>query len=681
MKDEARTKKQLIQELIELRASAAASKSAAAELKRLQESNEMFWQAFLLSAIPMGVATIEEGVFVNVNEALAKIMGLSREQIIGSTSIGIGLITAEQRAGLVSEFLRKGCVENLELPMRVKGGELRHGLFNSSRIVIGGRDYLLTTVTDITRQKMTEEALRLSEAKYAAIFRLSPIIISLSTLADGRYVEANDLWFETAEFSREEVIGHTAAEINLWFNPEDRRNMMQTIREQGVIRNQEYRFWTKSGKTNTLLFTAGIIHISGVPHIISLALNITERIKLEAQRRQAQEEQHRLERRLQRAEKMEALGTLAGGVAHDLNNVLGVLVGYSELLAERLPLESLEKRYADNILASGIRGAAIIQDLLTLARRGVTTSEVVNLNEIIIDYLKTPEFQQMKSRHPDVKMITDLEEGLLNIKGSPVHLGKTIMNLLLNAVEAMAGGGEVTLQTENRYLDRPIRGYDEIREGDYVVLTISDNGQGIAPRDIGKIFEPFYTKKVMGKSGTGLGLAVVWGAVKDHEGYIDVESQEGRGSVFTLYFPVTRATSEAVEKGGSPDDCMGHGESILVVDDVQEQRELAVNMLGRLGYRVDAVAGGEEAMAYLADKKVDLIVLDMIMEPGMDGLETYRRILERHPGQRAVIVSGFSETDRVRKTQELGAGAFVRKPYILEKIGQAVQRALAPRED
>ncbi len=387
-------------------------------------------------------------------------------------------------------------------------------------------------------------------------------------------------------------------------------------------------------------------------------------------------ERKKLAERLSRAEKMEAVGTLAGGVAHDLNNVLGVLVGFSELLVEKLPQDSSLQKYADNILQSSIRGAAIIQDLLTLARRGVNVSEVVNLNKIVSDYLRTPELEKLKFYHPGLKISTVLEDGLLNVKGSPIHLGKTIMNLVSNAAESLSVQGEVTIRTENRYLDQPIKGYDEMKEGDYVVLTVSDTGTGISANDLGKIFEPFYTKKVMGKSGTGLGLAVVWGTVKDHNGYIDVQSEENKGTTFNLYFPVTREEMGKAEKAISPDSYMSNGESILIVDDVKEQRDLAISMLGRLGYQVEAVAGGEEAIEYLKNKKADLVVLDMIMEPGIDGLETYRRILKINPGQMAIIVSGFSETARIRKTQEMGAGDFVRKPYVMEKIGLAVRKEL-----
>ncbi len=189
---------------------------------------------------------------------------------------------------------------------------------------------------------------------------------------------------------------------------------------------------------------------------------------------------------------------------------------------------------------SGKKAAAVVQDLLTLTRRGVIVEEIVNLNAIISAYLESPEYKQMLSFHPDVWVTTALAKDLLNIAGSEIHLSKTVMNLITNAAEAMPNGGRLHIATSNDYLDQPLRGYDEIKEGDYVVLTVSDNGLGISPDDLDKIFEPFFTKKLMGRSGTGLGMAVAWGTVKDHNGYIDVSSIENEGSKFTLYFPVTR---------------------------------------------------------------------------------------------------------------------------------------------
>jgi signal transduction histidine kinase/ActR/RegA family two-component response regulator len=414
--------------------------------------------------------------------------------------------------------------------------------------------------------------------------------------------------------------------------------------------------------------------------LASIALDnarLYDRMKLElAERKQAEEENIRLVERLQRAEKMEALGTLAGGVAHDLNNVLGIVVGYAELLLNEADKSSPTRPRLLNIVRGGERAAAIVQDLLTLARRGVPSRQILNLNKVIMDDQHSPEFEMLSSHHPAIRIKTDLEPDLLNISGSLVHLSKTLFNLVSNASEAMPDGGTLTIKTANRHLDKPIQGYDEVREGDYVVLSVSDTGEGIPAADLKRIFEPFYTKKVMGRSGTGLGLSVVWGTVKDHQGYVNVQSEEGKGSIFTLYFPVTREEITAERAAANISEYMGRGEAILVVDDVQGQRDLAAEMLRNLNYHVAGVSSGEEAVAYLKGHKVDLMVLDMIMDPGMDGLETYRSVLQICPKQKAVIVSGFSETDRVSTAQALGAGAYVRKPYILERLGLAVRKEL-----
>jgi two-component system cell cycle sensor histidine kinase/response regulator CckA len=284
--------------------------------------------------------------------------------------------------------------------------------------------------------------------------------------------------------------------------------------------------------------------------------------------------------------------------------------------------------------------------------------------------------EKMKDYHPQVTFRTECDRDLLNIKGSPVHLEKTLINLVSNAAEAISGKGAVTIRTESRYLDKPLRGYDEIKGGDYTVLSVSDTGMGIPAENREKIFEPFYTKKTMGRSGTGLGLAIVWGTVKDHHGYIDVQTEVGKGTTFTLYFPVTREEPIAQLQKAPMERYLGRGESVLVVDDVAEQRDVAARLLSRLGYQAQVVSSGEEAVEYLRGHKADILILDMIMAPGIDGLETYQRVLAINPTQKAIIVSGFSATDRVREAQKLGAGAYVKKPYIMEKIGMAVRQEL-----
>lgn len=406
-----------------------------------------------------------------------------------------------------------------------------------------------------------------------------------------------------------------------------------------------------------------------IADFISLSLEISEH-KL------AEKTKEQLEARLQRAQKMEAIGTLAGGVAHDLNNILSGIVSYPDLLLMQLPENSPLRKPIATIQGSGIKAAAIVQDLLTLARRGVAITEVVKLNDIIDEYQISPESGKLKSYHPFVEIETSLEPDLLNILGSPVHLSKTVMNLVSNAAEAMPDGGKIFISTANRYIDQPIRGYDDVQEGDYVVLTVSDNGIGISSDDINRIFEPFYTKKTMGRSGTGLGMAVVWGTVKDHKGYIEAQGNQGQGTTFTLYFPVTRKELAKDKISLSIDEFKGNGQSVLVVDDVKEQREIASSILSELGYSVTTVSSGEAAVDYMKENTADLVVLDMIMEPGIDGFETYKKITALRPEQKTIIASGFSETDRVRKAQKLGAGKYVKKPYTVEKIGLAVKKEL-----
>ncbi len=397
--------------------------------------------------------------------------------------------------------------------------------------------------------------------------------------------------------------------------------------------------------------------------------DITARLK-------ASRERLLLEEKLQKAHKMEAIGTLAGGVAHDLNNILSGIVSYPELLLCQLPEDSPLVKPMETIFQSGKKATAIVQDLLTLARRGVEAFEILNLNTIAKEYLKSPEFEKLKYFHPDVEIITNFAPDLLSIEGSAVHVLKVIMNLVSNAAEAMPRGGRIEITTENKNIDSPLMGYEEIAAGDYVVLTTTDSGLGIAPEDLDHIFEPFYTKKKMGRSGTGLGMSVVWGTVKDHRGFIDLKSAVGLGTTFKIYFPATQKTITDSKKTFDIEELCGNGESILVVDDVDAQRTIATSILRQLGYAVESVASGEGALEYLKLHSVDLLVLDMIMDPGISGLETYRRAIEISPDQRAIIASGYSETDSVRQAQALGAGAYVKKPYTIEKIGIAVKNEL-----
>ena len=317
-----------------------------------------------------------------------------------------------------------------------------------------------------------------------------------------------------------------------------------------------------------------------------------------------------------------------------------------------------------------------MDDLLTITRGVTMAQDTLNLNKIVQEYMRSPEFEKLRQFHPSVEVVTELADDLLPIKGSRVHLMKALMNLVSNASEAIrpSDSGVVSVSTQNRYVDTPLEGYERVNIGEYAVVVVKDNGMGISPQDMERIFEPFYTKKVMGRSGTGLGLSVVWNTVTDHGGYIHVESGDG-GTVFELYFPITRERVSEQEKPLDLEQYKGRGEKVLVVDDVLDQRVIAVDMLSKLGYQADAVSGGQEALEFLKEHEVDILLLDMLM-PGMDGCDTFSQIVQLKPGQKAVIASGFSMDDRVKKAQKLGAGAYIRKPYSVEKLGMAIKTEL-----
>jgi PAS domain S-box-containing protein len=629
----------------------------------------------LLDILPIARAEIFRGLddailvidekdrIIDINPAAEALFGIGVSEAIGQETFRVfGDHTQLHRL--------RGKVNQTEVRLVTEGRErvysIHESVLKDKRGIILGQVMALRNITD---RKHAEEELKKNEARYRGLVEKS---------FDGIFVQrGSNIIFTNQRLN--EMLGYKEGELldlDHWlvYHP-DYRDITQE-RAQARMRGEptesqyEVKLQRKDGSWFYGEISARVISFEDEPGIQVWVKDISDR-------KYAEEERAKLESQLQKARKMEAIGILAGGVAHDLNNVLSGIVSYPELLLMDLQKDSPLRKPLITIKNSGEKAAVIVQDLLTLARRGVVVNEVVNLNHIISEYLKSPEYKKLKSFHPNVDMNPNLEKDLLNIKGSAVHLSKTVMNLISNAAEAMSAGGKISISTQNQYIDRPVKGYDHVAEGDYVIVTVSDTGTGISEDDLSRIFEPFYTKKVMGRSGTGLGMAVVWGTVKDHNGYIDVQSARLKGTTFTLYFPVTREQLATDNPHISIKDYMGRGESILVVDDVKEQREIASGMLKKLGYSVTSVPSGEEAIEYMKNNSVNLLVLDMIMDPGIDGLDTYKKILKLYPRQKAIIASGFSETDRVKKTIKLGAGAYVKKPYVMEKIGIAVKKELA----
>ncbi|MEA3224107.1 MAG: PAS domain S-box protein [Thermodesulfobacteriota bacterium] len=608
-----------------------------------------------------------EGNFLDANQAALDFVGYTKEEM---PSVNFATLMSEDQLPLafkgVEEVIRTGFQKDiLEFKLKRRDGQYVYAEITAALLYRDGKPFAIQgIIRDITERIQAKRAIKESEEKFKSLSENSPdIICTLGT--DGSLTYVNPAWEKIMGHKRQDVMGKYFVDFA---RREDVRGYVHRFKrirdEKKTIRDIPGTLIHKDGCARLFTLNGGPnLNLEGkVTGIVGLLKDITE--------------QNRLQVQLQQAQKMEAIGTLAGGVAHDLNNVLAGLVSYPELLLMEIPQDSPLRGSILTIQKAGQKAAAIVQDLLTLARRGVNVMEIADLNHIISEYLESPEYEKLELYHPGVQVKTNLSKDLLNILGSPVHLSKTVMNLVSNAAEAMPTGGKIFISTENRYIDGLIRGYHDVKEGDYIILTVSDTGVGMSQADMKRIFEPFYTKKVMGKSGTGLGMAVVCGTVKDHKGYIDIQSLEGEGTTFTLYFPGTRKESAKDESSVSIEDYTGKGESILVVDDVEEQREIASAMLKRLNYFVTSVSSGEEAIDYMKDNSADLIVLDMIMDPGIDGLETYKRILELHPVQKAIIASGYSETELVKEAQKLGAGAYIKKPYLLEKIGSAVRAEL-----
>lgn len=659
----------------------AISKSLAGALTQLLryrdlKQNEEFLNT-IIEHIPnlIFVKDAEALRFVRFNKAGEKLRGSPEEKAIVKSDYDIfpkkeaDHFTAKDREALNTNKI-------VDIPEEmIRTHPLGERLYHTQKIPIldetGKPKYLLGISEDITERKRAEEALRESEEKYRTIIEQMEDGYFEVDLT-GRFTFVNDAECKILGYSRDELIGMNNRQYLEKMSSQKANQFFAKVYNTGEpIRALEVEVIKKDGEKGFHELSAFLKRdAKGKPiGFRGLCRDVTER-------KHAEDEKRRLEERLNRAEKMEVLGQLAGGVAHDLNNVLGVLTGYSELLILEIPEGQRARSHAEKILQSTEKGAAIIQDLLTLARRGVTAQNVVNLNNVVSGFLKTPVFENIRLYHPRVTFQTECDQNLLNIKGSPVHLEKTLMNLVSNAAESISGEGAVTIRTQSRYLDKVIVGYDEVKEGDYAILSVSDTGMGIPAENKQKIFDPFYTKKTMGRSGTGLGLSIVWGTVKDLNGYVDVQTKVGKGTVFTLYFPVTREEEMTLRQKIPMERYLGNGESVLVVDDIAEQRAVASGLLTRLGYKVHAVSSGLEAVEYIKAHQADIMVLDMIMTPGIDGLETYKRVLEVNPQQKAILVSGFSETDRVREAHELGAGAYVKKPYVMETIGMAIREEL-----
>lgn len=514
-----------------------------------------------------------------------------------------------------------------------------------------------------------QASLRESEGRLRAIFNTQAMGISVLD-SGGRFLRYNRKWLQMTGYGEKEMACLTNRALT---HPSD---MAETERMAALLNGKvldtvsfEKRFLRKDGShfwgsVNVSVSRKGKRAGSAVVMVIDITA-----------RKVAEQEKEELAAQLSRSKKMEAVGLLAGGVAHDLNNILSGVVSYPELILMQLSEESELRKPIELIRSSGERAAAVVSDLLTLSRGVAGSRDVLNLSAIATDYMESPEHLRLSGFAPGVTFVIRCDPVPAPVSGSAIHVRKALMNLVFNAAEAIESAGEIVVSVENRTLSEPLKGYEIIPAGAYVQLAVSDSGSGIAEGDRERIFEPFYTRKKMGRSGTGLGLAVVWNTMRDTGGYIDLTSGSA-GTTITLYFPVTCEEPSPESRPLPAETYRGSGETVLVVDDEKNQREIATQILRELGYRVTAVPSGEAAVALLEQRKMDIVMLDMIMAPGMSGLEAFEHIVRINPRQNAFMASGYARSGDVEKARELGVSGFVSKPYSIEEIGLAVRNAL-----
>jgi DNA-binding response OmpR family regulator len=398
----------------------------------------------------------------------------------------------------------------------------------------------------------------------------------------------------------------------------------------------------------------------------------TERQRAEMRKRETGEQ-------FIRAERMASLGLLAEGAAQEMAEILAPVLRHVAPLREALPEGSPSLLWVKEIEEAGLKAASVILDLQIIGRGRQREQAEVNLNHVIDRFMKSDALHVLKKFHPKVRFEIEVAPMLPPVQGSASQLESLLGHMVTNACEAMPGGGMVTIQTSSGHIDRPVGRYGSGQPGDYCSLRVSDTGPGLAPEDMERIFEPFYVRSAMGRRLlSGLGMTLVYRVVEDHQGYIDVTTRAGQGTVFTACFPVMAAGGETLELKA---DYTGR-ETILVVDDYEDHRTAAADLLRDLGYRVFTAASGREALKLVEstrsapEQHIDLVVLDLVLGDDFDGVETYKALIAEEPGRKAVLVSGFADIARIVEARKLGLRQCIRKPYTLETLGKAVRSEL-----
>lgn len=400
---------------------------------------------------------------------------------------------------------------------------------------------------------------------------------------------------------------------------------------------------------------------------------------LSAERQRADSRKREINEQLIRAERMASLGLLAEGAAQDLAEILSPVLRHVGPLREALPEGHPARAWVGEMEAAGLKASAVIHDLQAIGRGRQREAAEVNLNHVVDAFMKSADYQVLKKHHPKVRVEIELAPMLPPIQGSSAQLGLLLGHLVTQACESMPAGGMVQIHTTSGHIDRPVGRYGSGQPGDYCSLRVSDSGPGLKPEDVERIFEPFYVRTALGRQTlSGLGMTLVYRVVEDHQGYIDVMTRAGQGTAFTACFPVATAQGETLELKA---DYTGR-ETVLVVDDYEEQRNTASELLRDLGYQVFTASTGREAVKLFESarrtggQRIDVVVIDLVLGDDFDGVETYKALIAQEPGQKAILVSGFADIARIVEARKLGLRQCIPKPYTLETLGKAVRTEL-----
>jgi PAS domain S-box-containing protein len=638
------------------------------ERQRAEEALRNSQQKLLLHVrqTPLGVIDWNlEFQAINWNPAAEKIFGWTEGDAIGQHACDLVFPpSARQAVSQMWEALLSGRGgKQVVYENRTKTGQaIICEWFNTPLITIDGRVVGVSSlVLDATLRQKAEEALRRSEELFSKAFRSSPQAISISTLLGGQFLDVNDSFLTLLGYQREEIIGRTAQELELWDNPNDRASLLKRLHDHRRFRDVPCHFRAKDGRIRNTLLSAELIDLGREPCTLFIYHDITDRVSLEEQLRQSQ--------------KMEAIGRLAAGVAHDFNNILTIIQGHTALMIKKFPTEPRLNESLKQIGGAAERAANLVRQLLAFSRRQVMQPKTLDLNETVRNMARM--LNRMLGE--DIVLEFNCDGTLPPIMADVGMIEQVILNLVVNARDAMPVGGRVLIGTSMLSLDEAAaRQRTDARAGQFVRLTVGDTGSGIDPAIIGRIFEPFFTTKEVGK-GTGLGLSMVYGIVKQHEGWIEVDSKINEGTTFVIYLPANAVYEPAVaEPPGVADDVCGGSETILVVEDEAALRELVRNVLEFLGYIVITASNGVEGLRAWEEKagKVDLLVTDMVMPEGISGRVLAERLLAKKPGLKVIYSSGYS-IDLFSKDFTVTDGFnFLAKPYHPAALARAVRDCL-----